>query len=147
VKKVIVMRGCPGSGKSTYAKTLNGLIFSADQFFETYEGYKFDASKLSEAHGSCLREFTYSVVEEWGLLIVDNTNINVQEIAPYIALANAFGFDHEILTLNTNPETSAEQCVHGVPAKKVRQMYENLERAERSFPKFWKHRRISRVSI
>ena len=54
MKELFLLRGLPGSGKSTLAKSLDGIHIEADQFFMAGGEYKFDASKLKEAHNNCL---------------------------------------------------------------------------------------------
>ena len=54
---LFIVRGVPGSGKSTFAKHIwnEYAICEADKYFvdrETGE-YKFDATKLKEAHEWC----------------------------------------------------------------------------------------------
>jgi len=113
MKKVIILSGVSGSGKSTYAKKLwNELepgqystIVSADDYFMASDGecleYKFDPSKLGIAHGVCFRNFLEAIDSEKGysLVIVDNTNTTSEEIAPYVLGAQAFGWEPEIHTL------------------------------------------------
>ena len=56
MKNLYIVRGLPGSGKSTFAKTLVGhdfLVCEADKYFMVNGEYKFDVTKLKEAHESC----------------------------------------------------------------------------------------------
>src|SRR5882724_8934933 len=117
MRKVIVLSGVSGSGKSTLAQGLltdlekgRGFDFddnlppdsiavvSANLFFETPAGYRFDPSKLSQAHGACFKEFLSALAKERELVIVDNTNTTSEEIAPYMLGAQAFGYNAEIQT-------------------------------------------------
>lgn len=117
MKKVIVLSGVSGSGKSTYAKGLandsayatNGhvLIVSADDHFMKDGQYSFDPSKLSEAHGECFRRFLFALDRAGrdgpggsDTVVVDNTNTTSEEIAPYMLAAQAFGWEAEIRTLD-----------------------------------------------
>lgn len=56
--QLILIRGLPGSGKTTMAKTLypDHVLCEADQFFETDKGYIFDGSKIKEAHAYCFNK-------------------------------------------------------------------------------------------
>jgi adenylate kinase family enzyme len=52
-KTLILMRGLPGSGKSTKAKILageKGLVFSTDDFFMVGDKYVFDPQMIGEYH-------------------------------------------------------------------------------------------------
>jgi broad-specificity NMP kinase len=57
---MIIMRGLPGSGKSSLSQTIsnkNGYeICSADKYFVTKNGYQFDKEKLDAAHRFCYDE-------------------------------------------------------------------------------------------
>jgi tRNA uridine 5-carbamoylmethylation protein Kti12 len=144
-KIVYIMRGIPGSGKSTLAKSMaskGGNIVSADDYFVVDGVYRFDASKLSEAHSSCMRraiEHVQSKVET--PLFVDNTNIHNVEIAPYVLLAQSFGYTPKILTLYTEDVSFARRCAerntHGVPIEKVMVMYERLRLELPKTPPWW----------
>jgi len=53
VKTLIIMRGLPGSGKSTKAKLFageKGLIYSTDDFFIIDGKYIYDPTKIVEYH-------------------------------------------------------------------------------------------------
>ena len=45
-KVLYIVRGIPGSGKSTFAKSLGGTHFEADMFFMKDGEYKFDMFKF-----------------------------------------------------------------------------------------------------
>ena len=56
MKKLYIVRGLPGSGKSTFAEALVGsdfLVCEADKYFIVDGEYKFDATKLRQAHEWC----------------------------------------------------------------------------------------------
>jgi len=65
-KNLYIIRGVPGSGKSTFAKSIAKpwQIFEADQFFMKHGKYDFDFTKLRLAHESCKRRVHY-----WMLLL------------------------------------------------------------------------------
>lgn len=144
-KIVYIMRGLPGSGKSTMAKSLagtTGCVVSADDFFMVNGEYRFDVTKLGEAHGQCMRraiEHVQSGVE--APLVVDNTNISNVEIAPYVLLAQAYGWFPQILTLHSENAyvvaTCAKRNTHGVPIERVMAMFERLLRELPQTPPWW----------
>ena len=46
-------RGLPGSGKTSFAKSLNLKFFEADQYFEKFNDNKYDFKLLKKAHQYC----------------------------------------------------------------------------------------------
>lgn len=101
---VTILRGLPASGKSNYACTLadlsNALIVSADQFFMVDGVYKHNPAQQGEAHLYCWREFKRAL--DAGVdVVVDNTNIEAHEIAPYRMEALSRGHTVSIVTMDT----------------------------------------------
>jgi predicted kinase len=131
--KVIILVGISGSGKSTeaakYPKGEVYNVYSADKFFMKEGEYQFDGAKLSQAHGWCLREYTAAVQttgDSEGFIIVDNTNTTVGEIAPYAALALAYGHELELVLIHCDPKVATKRQVHGVPKERVHQQHSRL---------------------
>jgi predicted ABC-type ATPase len=165
MRKVDIVSGVSGSGKTmlvgklmlAYTNSL-GLTFdeiaklpksdkrataalcSADLFFMGEGGsYNFDVSKLSEAHGSCFKNYIESMQNRTEYIVVDNTNTTAEEIAPYILGAQAFGYEVEIKTILCTPndlERFAARNRHGVPLRSIVQQYNRI--STRTLPPWWK---------
>ena len=135
-KQVKVMRGISGSGKSTFAQKLAieafeldllPIICSADDYFIGPDGiYRFNVETLGEAHKACMRKFLQSLQDKMSPIIVDNTNINLEDLAPYVAVGQAFDYDVEILQVNTPPEIAGVRNLHGVSESHVQAMHKRL---------------------
>jgi hypothetical protein len=142
---VIILRGISGAGKSTYAKKLEekrpGLcIVSADNFFIDDDGvYTFVPKLLPDAHRMCLREFADLVRIPTADMLVDNTNTSVVEIAPYMALAQAYGHEARIITLKADVILAALRNAHGTPLETVGRQNERLLKEQELFPPWWRH--------
>jgi len=134
-KILYVVRGIPGSGKSTFAKQLVGsdfLVCEADKFFldkETGE-YKFDPSKIKEAHNYCQNLVeTYMkdslINDQWYRQIaVSNTFTQEWEIKPYFDLAKKYGY----IVFSVIVENRHEgKNLHGVPEDKIELMKKRFE--------------------
>ena len=85
--RLVLMRGLPGSGKSTLAREIAGrdagIILSTDDFFIQHKdgpggAYKFDARRLGEAHEWNQVRCHQAMRERQGLIIIDNTNLQVR---------------------------------------------------------------------
>lgn len=133
-QRVIIMRGIPGSGKTTHAQSLLDLyrripreIVSADHFFIDDEGvYKFDPSSIKDAHSACFNNFLFFL----GIgrnIIVDNTNTRIWEFERYIEKAKEHDAMIRIVRMDTPLDVCLSRQTHGVPEDKVRQMYERFE--------------------
>jgi predicted kinase len=130
MKKVVIMRGQSGAGKSTYAKKNfpGAVMCSADSFFidpKTGE-YKFDPTKLGFVHNSCQRKYEAALKSGEPLVVVDNTNTTLKEMQPYLQLADVYGYDVEVIRLDTPVGVAAKRNTHGVPAVAVQKMRDRM---------------------
>ena len=149
--KITILRGLPGSGKSTYIDReirpqAKGrvVVCSADHYMMVDGQYMFSPEKLPVAHSACLTKFLREL-QSWRHLedvtiVVDNTSLTVAEIAPYVALAQAFGHDAEIVTLEVPITQSIARNTHGVTEAIITEMAFTLRDEARLFPAWWKVR-------
>lgn len=138
--KAILMRGFQGCGKTTWAKKNypNALVICADNFFYKESVYQFDPTKLPAAHDWCLRRFLSATHRREPLIVVDNTNIRMFEIAPYYRIAECLCYDVEIVQFLANPATCTN--THNVPLPTVEHLAKSIE----PIPHWWKVRYIVR---
>jgi len=138
MSKAIIMVGIQGSGKSTVAKQRMSAVIledgrvvyaSADDYMIEEDGvYRFAIPKLGPAHRYCTKKFNQGLIDGAELVICDNTNCTVEEIAPYIAMARAWDYEVEIIRVHCDPEIAAERNTHGVPRKGVLAKHRQFER-------------------
>ena len=127
-KKVIILRGSPGSGKSTYIRNhLPGaVVCSADDFFIKNVGgkqtYVFNPTQLGAAHNQCFNCFKQAIGDNEPLIVIDNTNIFRQHYQKYVDYARMNGYDVYQKVLKTSFKN-----VHNVPDTAVERMKKNLE--------------------
>lgn len=97
-KKLYILRGPSGTGKSTLAETLGAkAVFSADNYFMQGDKYVFNPSKLSSAHGQCQAKTKDALRKGISPVAVDNTFTTRKEITPYMQLAQAYGYTVEFI--------------------------------------------------
>jgi len=127
--RAIILRGLPGSGKSTFAKQnfREATVVSADHFFQYGEVYRFDPSKLHLAHQQSLSNFRDAVDHQVETIVVDNTNTRFWEFADYVQYASDQGYSIEVIRLATDPEIAASRNIHGVSPETVEKMHCRFE--------------------
>lgn len=118
-----LIRGVPGSGKSTFAKDLvdSGLAdrwLEADQYFMCLGKYLFDASKLKTAHEWCQTATKFTLMQERSV-VVSNTSTTEKEVAVYQQIAKDYGATFVSLIVENRNDT---KNVHNVPEEKIKQM-------------------------
>ena len=132
-KKLYIVRGLPGSGKSTFAEALVGsdfLVCEADKYFMVDGEYKFDATKLKQAHEYCRNLVeTYmkdSLVNDqfYCEIAVSNTFTQEWEMQAYFDLAEKYGY-MVFTVIVENRHGGVNQ--HGVPDDKLEQMKNRFE--------------------
>lgn len=149
-KKVIIMIGVSGSGKSTaVAKMERSVLVCSADLYMTFEGvYRFDSSKLSQAHNSCIQQFITYMQMTWGDrydVVVDNTNCNYEHVATYYNIARAYGYPVEFRVTNTCNMSRIEQyfdvCakrnVHGVSAHTIANQFYKMRNMLQNWNPRW----------
>ena len=124
MKTLILLRGLPGSGKTTLAKTLGGAHFEADMFFVEEGEYKFDATKLTLAHKWSQTLTEHSMEDGVERIIVSNTFTQEWEMKAYFTLAEKYGYRvHSLIVENRH----GGENEHGVPKEKLIQMRDRFQ--------------------
>ena len=148
--RMVILRGIPGSGKTTLAKRLvehvgHGEVVSADDYFEGPDGYRFDVSRIEQAHGDCFRRAVRTAQDlatRDGLLVVANTAVEPVEVAPYYLMGQAYQLDPLVVTLGTPTEEAVRRNVHGVPSSTIERMADAL--TTRHLPPWWARVQLDR---
>ena len=140
MKKVIILRGIPGSGKSTLVKEnyADAIVCSADNYFEEVAALngtdyltEFDRRLVGRAHQHCWNSFIHALcVMGEEIIVVDNTNIHEWEYENYSFLAEINGYNVEIISIpaNETPETYYERNTHGVTLDVIQRMMNEYEK-------------------
>jgi predicted ABC-type ATPase len=131
LKIAYIMRGVPGSGKSTVAKSLlngNGVIHSTDDLFYVGEEYCFDPAKLPEYHRQNYEAFCCSLEKGAPVVICDNTNVKKSHFMWYVEAAQKAGYIVAIIFMpHPDPEVAAARNIHKVPAHTIQRMIKQWE--------------------
>jgi AAA domain-containing protein len=148
-KTVHIFAGMSGAGKSTRAGRAFAeaeaagrypIICSADNFMRNpkTDEYEFKPQRIGECHNACLRSFVHALTHaQHEAIFVDNTNCTLAEIAPYIAVARAFGVEPTVEIVEMNVTEAYARNVHGVPFSAIEEMSNDLDQMIKTWPPFW----------
>jgi predicted kinase len=124
MNKLYVMRGLPGSGKSSWIKANapGASVASADHYFYTGGEYKFNGKLLKQAHDECFQSFQSFIDAGHPVVAVDNTNLSYSEGGRYIEYGLNHGYEVTVVDLQISEETAVRRNVHGVTAPHIERM-------------------------
>lgn len=149
MRKLILMRGLPGSGKSSLAQLLASshilagnksvAICSTDDYHMIDGKYVFNADMLGQFHELNHKEAEGYMKIGIELIIIDNTNIKLRDMRPYRNSAKQLGYTAEEVIVgkeellsdleNADPhkfvnyiDMCAKRNTHGVPREAIEKM-------------------------
>ena len=128
-KNLYILRGLPGAGKSTLAKNIGAVYFESDMFFMEGNEYKFNPTKLKDAHAWCQNQVRISMKNSDSKLgdtriAVANTFTQEWEMEPYIEMSKEYGFTVFTLIVE-NRHGGVNQ--HNVPEDIIEKMKNRFE--------------------
>ena len=124
MKTLILLRGLPGSGKSTLAKSIGGSHYEADMYFMVNGEYKFDVTKLKNAHSWCQDMVYMDMLKDVPTIVVSNTFTQEWEMEAYYKLAKEHGYTVFSLIVENR---HGGKNTHGVPDDKLEIMKNRFE--------------------
>lgn len=134
MRKVVIARGLPGSGKSTMIKLLRGeahaeglkkhqtRVLSNDDYFMRDGQYCYDPMKMGHAIKACQDAFRRAIGAHVPWVAVDNTHVTRMEYRDYIVWAEAAGYTVQFVELfdgGLSDMELAARNTHGVPVEKI----------------------------
>ncbi len=124
-KGLILLRGLPGSGKTTLAKLLSEdgkyPIFSIDSYFTDPEtgiyDFKFEENHI--AYKKCEENTEKALKNGVTKIFIDNTFTIEWEIEPYFALAQKYDYPIFVITVENR---HGSNNVHGISKEQLTKM-------------------------
>jgi len=131
-KRLIILRGISGTGKSTVARALERehdvKALSSDDFFMKGGRYEHNREMLPEAHRWNQARAEKAMTRGDPVVIVDNTNTQAWEMKPYVLAARRHGYSVEFREPDWSPSLKDERGRWNVDF--IEQMQKSKERAD-----------------
>jgi predicted kinase len=129
---LILLRGVPGSGKSTLGEIIlncpqsstNNVLSADDLFIDSSGKYNFDPTRIKEAHNLCQQKCAEKMKMGLYKIVVANTFTQEWEMKPYYEMAERYRYRvHSVIVENRHGSTN----IHEVPEEKLNQMKDRFE--------------------
>ena len=126
-KSVTIIRGIPGSGKTTFAELIadgKWPICCADDYFIDKEGnYNWSIEGLHSAHIYSESRCEHFMKNNTEKIIVSNTSVTYRDMKAYFELAKKYGYKvFSVVVENRHGGINT----HGVPDGTIESMKENF---------------------
>lgn len=128
MNSLILLRGLPGSGKTTLAHELSESgkypVFSVDDYFTNAQGeYRFEFDKNHLAYKQCEENTRSSMQKGVEKIFLDNTFTIEWEMEPYFKLASEFNYKVFVLTVENRHKGKNIHQISDDQLKKMAEKY------------------------
>lgn len=124
-KELFILRGAPGAGKSTLAKSLGGVHLEADMYHIDQNGnYFWKPENVKKAHKWCQLLTEHRMEDGFEKIVVSNTFTQEWEMGSYFELAKKYGYRVYSLIVENRHGGVNE---HNVPEETLEKMKKRFE--------------------
>ncbi len=124
MRDLIIVRGLPGSGKTTVAEKFGRAICCADDYVTDRNGnYNWSPNTIGASHAWSQRKCARFMKANIETVVVANTTTTEREMKPYVDLAKKYGYRvFSIIVENRH----GGKNVHNVPEETMDKMNERF---------------------
>ena len=131
-KFAFIVRGVPGSGKSTTAQYLAGdvgIVHAVDDLHIDEKGcFRWNDDRVEEYYQQNFDAFAKSCQTGVSVVVCDNINVTQAEYQKYVECAHAHGYITSVVSLKKlTPAEATQRNQHGVSITQIMDMYERWE--------------------
>lgn len=123
-KVLIIIRGIPGCGKSTFANLIGSFICTADDYHMVDGKYDWKPENAGSAHVKCQKKVEWGMTEGISKIVVANTTTTKKELKPYYDLAEKYGYTVFSVIVENRHNGVNE---HNVPEETLNRMRERFD--------------------
>lgn len=122
---LIIVRGLPGSGKSSFAKLLEqpGCICTADDYLMVEGKYIWSPERAGMAHKKCQNKCEELMRLQFPRVVIANTSTTDRELRPYYDLAKKYNYQVFSVIVENRHEGENE---HNVPEETLKKMLDRF---------------------
>lgn len=156
-KTVIILRGLPGSGKSSLAELItkhhpSASIINIDRYFYNEKGeYVYDPEDTETIRKNLIlaqTKFDHAMTMNQELIVIDCVNETKKHVEGWKSVAERKGYRVVILEIpHANPKILAERNTKGIPEERIRKKLIRWEYLDYDLPVQRWLRRIKRFFI
>jgi tRNA uridine 5-carbamoylmethylation protein Kti12 len=134
VKIAVILRGVPGSGKTSFVNLMRKLssevsVHSVDDLHvDDHGNFLWDEENEERYYTLNFANFVRSCSEEIPIVVCDCINIHVSDFQKYVDVAKQFGYHVYVVTPELpTPAESVKRNKHHVSSAHAREMYKRWE--------------------
>lgn len=156
MKQVIVLTGVDGSGRTALARQFankvshlgEAIICSADDFYVSSGEYRFDSGLIPKANAQCFKKFISALTgtgiyrdRKIAIIIIDNANIGIEDISPYMLAAQSFDCKAEVIEIKCDTRLAMDRTSKRSSFNTI--SMQNTKLAQRKIPGNWNYRVVN----